>query len=512
MKNPIDTLVGFISPQAGLSRAAARRRLNLVAQYDATKPGRNRKTGYEHNDGTTAAAYAHRSLRSQARWLEENHDMAKGIIDELVKKCLGRNGIGFDSMPRNADGTVNKDLAKQINRYLKDWFKRPEVSHRLNWSRAQRLAFRTWLRDGDVLTKKHEGTIKGLNHGTLIPFSIELLEPDFLPDESLIYNNGIQGIETNGWGQPIFYNLYDVHPGNQLTYAGKYKTRRIPANRIIHCSLITRIGQLRGVSIFAPIFTRLEDIKDIEESERIAARIAAAMAAYIKKTDSYDEDDEKPGETREFSIHPGSVWDNLKKGEEVGSIQSNRPNIDVTPFIDAQIRRATSGTWTSYSSVSRNYNGTYSAQRQELVESYEGYAILADEFTDQWVAPIIESAIRIGIASGQIIVPKDVDTMTITDGDFIMQSMPWIDPKKELEGIEGELRNELASRAQVIRRRGQNPDQVREAIKIEREQDENDGITPDYRNREQPINPNKQENDDEEESNNGDRTGRSGEK
>jgi lambda family phage portal protein len=497
MKNPIDSLVGFFSPQAGLSRAQSRRRLEMVAQYEATKPGRNRKTGFEHNDGTTASAYAHRSLRAQARWLEENHDMAKGILDELTKKCLGRNGIGFDSMPKNFDGEVNKPLAEQINRYLKDWFKRPEVSHRLNWSRAQRLAFRTWLRDGDVLSKKHEGLIKGLNHGTAIPFSIELLEPDFLPDETLVYNNGIQGIETNGWGQPIFYNLYDVHPGNQLTYTGKYKTRRIPANRIIHCSLITRIGQLRGVSIFAPIFTRLEDIKDIEESERIAARIAAAMAAYIKKADNYDYDDEESG-TREFSIHPGSVWDNLKPGEEVGSIQSNRPNVDVTPFIDAQIRRATSGTWTSYSSVSRNYNGTYSAQRQELVESYEGYAILADEFTDQWIAPIIETAIRIGISSGLIKVPKDVDPITVTDGDFIMQAMPWIDPAKEMVGIEGELKNCLASRSQIIRRRGQNPDQVRNAIKMEWQQDVLEGITPAYMTpSSQPQEPNKEPDDDE---------------
>ncbi len=499
MRNPIDMFVGYINPQAGLGRAQARRRLQMVAQYEATKPGRNRKTGTEHNDGSTAAAYAHRSLRAQARWLEENHDLAKGILDELTKKCLGRNGIGFDSMPRNHDGEVNKDLANQINRYLRDWFKRPEVTHRLNWSRAQRLAFRTWLRDGDVLTKKHEGRIKGLNHGTAIPFSIELLEPDFLPDETLVYNNGIQGIETNGWGQPIFYNLYDVHPGNQLTYTGKYQTRRVPARRIVHCALITRIGQLRGVSIFAPIFTRLEDIKDIEESERIAARIAAAMAAYIKKTDAFDDDDDVPSGQREFSIHPGCVWDNLKKGEEVGSIQSNRPNVDVTPFIDGQIRRATSGTWTSFSSVSRNYNGTYSAQRQELVESYEGYAILADDFTDQWVAPVIESAIRMGIAAGLIQVPENVDPLTITDGDFIMQSMPWIDPVKEMNGIESELKNKLTSRAQVIRRRGQNPDQIRKAILMEQQQDVVDGITPAYEsNGQQPTETNQETDKDKE--------------
>ncbi len=48
------------------------------------------------------------------------------------------------------------------------------------------------------------------------------------------------------------------------------------------------------------------------------------------------------------------------------------------------------GMGTSYSSLSKNYNGTYSAQRQELVEQYGAYGVLSMEFIHQLARPITE--------------------------------------------------------------------------------------------------------------------------
>ncbi|WP_415915300.1 phage portal protein, partial [Pseudomonas fragi] len=44
-----------------------------------------------------------------------------------------------------------------------------------------------------------------------------------------------------------------------------------------------RIGQNRGQPLLHAVLIRLADIKDYEESERVAARISAALAMYIKK-------------------------------------------------------------------------------------------------------------------------------------------------------------------------------------------------------------------------------------
>ncbi len=89
-----------------------------------------------------------------------------------------------------------------------------------NWAAAQRLLCRTWIRDGEVLTKSLVGNVPFLNHGTAVKFTLELLEPDMLP---LVYNdpskNIVQGIQCNAWGQPVFYHLYRNHPGDMTVYS-----------------------------------------------------------------------------------------------------------------------------------------------------------------------------------------------------------------------------------------------------------------------------------------------------
>lgn len=46
------------------------------------------------------------------------------------------------------------------------------------------------------------------------------------------------------------------------------------------------------------------------------------------------------------------------------------------------------GSRLNFSSTARNYNGTYSAQRQELVESTDGYLILQDWFIGAVTRPM----------------------------------------------------------------------------------------------------------------------------
>lgn len=44
-----------------------------------------------------------------------------------------------------------------------------------------------------------------------------------------------------------------------------------------------RLHQVWGLSVFASAMSRFEDVKDYEESERIAAKVAASMTFQIKK-------------------------------------------------------------------------------------------------------------------------------------------------------------------------------------------------------------------------------------
>jgi capsid protein len=115
---------------------------------------------------------------------------------------------------------------------------------------------------------------------------------------------------------------------------------------------------------------------------------------------------------RDLRMTPGMIIDGLLPGEEIGLIDSKRPNPNVVTFRQGQLRAAAAGIGASYSSISKSYDGTFSAQRQELVEQWVNYAVLADEFTGQWVQPIYQTFVQVAILSGAVKVPRDVQPGT----------------------------------------------------------------------------------------------------
>jgi lambda family phage portal protein len=225
--------------------------------------------------------------------------------------------------------------------------------------------------------------------------------------------------------------------------------------------MVERINQVRGTSVFASVITRLEDLKDYEESERIAAKVAASMAAYIKKgsPDTYSIATDENGDPimREMKFVPGMVFDNLMEGEDIGTIDTTRPNAQLEPHRKGQLRAAASGLGITYSSMAKDYNGTYSSQRQELVEGWGVYGVLASEFVGSFVRPVYEQFIDAARLSGAIEMPSGVDELTLKDAMYMPPQMPWIDPQKEARAW-GELEsNGHASGPEIIRRRGQKP-------------------------------------------------------
>jgi capsid protein len=114
----------------------------------------------------------------------------------------------------------------------------------------------------------------------------------------------------------------------------------------------------------------------------------------------------------------------------------------------------------SFSSLAKNYNGTYSAQRQELVEQYGAYGVLAFEAIHQIVRPIYERFIAAALASGELVLPRGTPVATLSDALYLPPSMPWIDPGREAEAFATMEEHAYMSGPEIIRRRGANPRDV----------------------------------------------------
>lgn len=459
-RTTLDRLIGWLSPAAAVRRAQAR---SILAYYEAARPDRlrkNRRATASANDDVLRAGVP---MRQIARQLEQNYDLAVGVLNTLVVNIVGATGIGVEPQPRQTDGSIHAPLARQLMELHKEWRKRPEVTGQYDWPSAERILARTWLRDGEALLQLIAGTVPGLQHGTTVPFSVEMLEADYLPID-LNRGNIVQGVELNTWGAAVAYHLYKVDPSDSLALLGANSTKRVSADRMLHIKLAHRIRQVRGVSVFASVLNRFDDLKDYEESERIAAKIAASMAAYIKKgaPDLYDPQQNGEDAPRQMQFRPGMVFDDLRPGEDIGMIDTNRPNPNLETYRSGQLRAIAAGTGPTFSSVARKYDGTYSAQRQELIEGYSVYATLASEFIARVSRPVYERFVEAAIASGAITLPRDVRPETVADATYMPPAMPWIDPKKEAEAWSILEDRCYASGPEIIRKRGGNPMDVLE--------------------------------------------------
>lgn len=466
--NLLDRAIATVAPTWAVKRIQAR---GMLAYHEAVKTTRLRRARTKEARGDAIVGMSAAKLRAYARDMERNHDISRGALNRLVQNIAGPRGITIEPQPRTKSGEIHEEFARQTLALWRDWGKRPEVTWQHDWPSAQRLLCRAWVRDGESLAQRLAGNVAGLDHGTEVPYSIEMMESDSMPLDYYDEARRItQGVERNAWGRPAAYWLYKIDPAKLFTLATIADLKRVPADRMIHVKLVDRILQARGLSMFAAVLTRLDDVKDYEDSERIAAKVAASMSAYIKKgmPENYagqTNDDGTDAEPRNLKFRPGTIFDDLLPGEEIGLIDSKRPNTNLEPFRQGQLRAAAAGLDMSYSSLARHYDGNYSAQRQELIEQWGAYGVLQSEFGARVVLPVYEDFLGAAILSGRLKVPTDLDPASLDDAILVGPQMPWIDPVKEMQANKGLERAGYKSAQQIIRERGGNPHDVFEQIR-----------------------------------------------
>jgi lambda family phage portal protein len=133
------------------------------------------------------------------------------------------------------------------------------------------------------------------------------------------------------------------------------------------------------------------------------------------------------------------------------------------------LRAVSRGIGLSHSSLTGDYDGTYSAQRQELVEAYDGYRMMTQTFVSRFVQPIWERFVETAILAGQLNVPAHIRRDSVAQASFRGPKMPWIDPLKEANGIRVLARTGVQSLTQTIAERGGRLQDVFEEIARERE-------------------------------------------
>lgn len=442
---------------------------DIARYYDASQSSNYHKAirgGTNSADSSTHNAVV--NLRSWSRYLDENHDIAIGVFSNIVDRVIG-SGLHVEPVVKSASGDLNESLNDRLREMWEEFWEFPEVTGEVPGNEVERLLCRTWLRDGEVLINHKIGEYLGLTYSRPdVPYALELLEGDYLPMD--LNDDRIRhGVEKNAWGRPVAYHLYLEHPGNTIIPFSRATTttKRVSADFITHLKFARRIRQTRGVPIIHGVIHRLDDIRDYENSEAIAARVVANWTAYIRRTPDYQGTVDEYGNIP-FEMQSGTIFDGLGVGEELAAVGADRPNPNLGEFRNDLLRAVSAGTNTSHSSIAKRYDGTYSAQRQEMVESVEGYKKLRKYFISVVMKRVYQNFILSAFRNRAITGFGDLDPIAVARAvDIRGPGVPWIDPLKETQADVLQIEKGLKSRHQIIRERGGDPRLVDQEIAMD---------------------------------------------
>lgn len=282
--NFLDRTISFVSPQAGLRRARARAAANILLRYEGARPARSSEgwitTGASANVeiGTDMAR-----LRNRVRDLVRNSSHARKAL-----RVWSSNVVGTGIMPRANTG--DKQLDSVIDGHFKIWAQRCDADGQLDFYGLQALITRTERVSGECLVRYRINA--DVESGS--PLEIQILEPDFIDATKQFYpdpagNFCILGVRFDKRGKRIGYWLYNRHPGELIVQNLKtFISEQVSADEILHVYFKERPGQVRGVTDYSTIITKLRELGDYAEAELIRKKIECCVAAVVTSPDGSD--------------------------------------------------------------------------------------------------------------------------------------------------------------------------------------------------------------------------------
>ena len=273
----LDHVISWFSPARAARRASARNVFANVLErgYDAAKIDRTNASWLTANTSADMELTQAGRIRARARDLVRNNAYAKAVVRAILRNVVG-SGLTLQSRIEGAD-ELNSDIESLFSR----WSEVADAGGRLTFAEIQRLAMQEVVEAGECLL--HFTRLEA-DRGRPVSLALELIDADRLADDMQTYgtlsegNEIRRGVEVDSHGRPVAYWIYETHP-NDISSA-KYSSEavRVPAEECLHLFKSERIGQTRGVSLFAPVVGWLKQLGFYVDNELQASAVASCSA------------------------------------------------------------------------------------------------------------------------------------------------------------------------------------------------------------------------------------------
>lgn len=415
-------------------------------------------------------------LRTRARDLELNNDHQKKFLGMVVNNVVGSAGVSLQmKVPGDSkkQPTQDKPANELIEQKWKEWGRNrvPTTDGQLSWVGLQRVAARTWARDGEFLARK----VKGWN-GNKFKFALQVLPSESL-DETLWKDlpNGNKlrlGVECDTWGRPVNYYFRKAGFSDVYEYGQGVKHEVVPADEVVHLFFPLWLNQKRGIPWSHTAMGRLNMLGGYEDAELTAARIAASKMGFYESEDAETAEtiaDTPPEEGQDplTEVAPG-VFEKLPVGTKFHAFDPQHPSQDLAAFEKAILRNAASGLEVSYNSLANDLEGVnFSSLRTGAQEERETWKTLQGWFIERLVDTVFQEWLTMSLLTKQVALPFTKYDKFAQGATWHARRWSWVDPQKEVTAKVTELANGLTTRTAILAEQGKEFEDVVEELRAE---------------------------------------------
>lgn len=376
------------------------------------------------------------TITGRARDLDENNGWVNGGLDRRVESVIGVN-IRLSAQPRHTllgrdyDWRMNwtADVQDRFSVWANDIERRCDARQRLNFGAMAKLAYLTYVRDGEAAAEIRDNE-RGLSNTTnvlLIECERISTPPEHAFNEGPRLRNGIAMDEN---GAATGYWVRSGHPNDPSPDFRAQRWDYIPARgstgraKFLHVYSPRRTEQNRGISRLAEVMVPAKMLDRVDRAEVSTALKSAIMSFFIKSPGTTDDLEAALAPTGDASeIDPwinqyldfrgnrpvtvdGAQVAHLLPDEDVVVPQRNSPNSNYPEFARFVLQKVAGSLGISYPQLSQDWSGiNYSSARALLNELWRSFLEDRAFFTQAFLTPIYAAWLEVEVANGDIKVP-----------------------------------------------------------------------------------------------------------
>lgn len=418
-----------------------------------------------------------KTMRARSRDFFRNNEYGRKFASLVRTNVVGPSGFSLKVDCRRPDGTPDKQDSDRVRAAYLRWTRAGnfEVTGRMTETQFDALAIVMIARDGEVLIRKVEGSDRG-PHGC----QLQLLPGHLLDEEmnrDLANGNRIRmGVEFDAWMKPVAYHLRLTSKSDDLHGATSQRYERVPAEQIIHLFVAEEIEQWRGVPWAYAALRRARQLDQFDEAALVAANVGASKMGFFQQKDpeagapmgTDDGGDSAEGPDFITEATPGE-FGIIPDGYEFKDWSPEYPTATYDPFVKAIARALATGCLVSYHGLTGDLTQVnFSSIRAGTLDEREMWKQVQSFYIDSCKRPVFEWWL------GRALV-YDQDLRALPYAKFEKFNAPvfsgrrweWIDPKSDVQAAREAVALGIDSRAQIIRNRGRDPDEVWDELAAE---------------------------------------------